>query len=121
MPDQPENVDAYIAAFPPEVQTLLRGVREAIRSELPEAPEAIRYGMPAVMLGRREAIYFAGWKKHIAVYPVARSDGPIEAELAPYRAEKDSLHFRLDRPLPYDLIARVASLVAGRYGYSPSD
>jgi uncharacterized protein YdhG (YjbR/CyaY superfamily) len=90
MPDQPDTVDDYIAAFPPEVQTLLTGVREAIRGVLPEAPEAIRYGMPAVMLGRREAIYFAGWKKHIAVYPVARSDDPIEAELAPYRDEKDS-------------------------------
>jgi uncharacterized protein YdhG (YjbR/CyaY superfamily) len=94
------TVDEYIASFPADVQELLRGVRRAVRAALPDAPEDIRYGMPAVMLGRREAVYFAAWKHHIAIYPVARSDDPIEEELAPYRAAKDTLRFPLKRPIP---------------------
>ena len=107
-----ETVDEYIAEFPEDVRPLLDEVRAAIHRVLPDAPEEIKYGMPAVMLGGRHAIYFAGWKTHLALYPVYRSDGPLEAELAPYRSGKDSLRFPLSRPIPYDLIERTVAMMA---------
>lgn len=111
------DTEDYIAGFTPEVQDILNRVREAIRSQVPGATEKIRYGMPAVMLGGRYALHFAGWKKHVGLYPVPVLDDTLEAELAPYRAAKDSVNFVYAKPIPYDLIERVtAAIVALRAG-----
>lgn len=111
----PKTVDEYIAGFPPDVQQILESIRAAIRSEVPDPQEKIRYGMPAVMLGGRYAVHFAAWKKHFGLYPIPALDEPLESEIAPYREAKDSVSFPFGRPVPYDLIARVtAAIVAKR-------
>ncbi|MCS5734111.1 iron chaperone [Herbiconiux daphne] len=116
MPDTPESVDAYLAGFPAEQRDVLQRVRDAIHRGVPGATEKIRYAMPAVMLGGRYAIHFAGWKKHIGLYPVPVFDDGLEAEIAPYRSEKDSVTFSWKEPVPYDLIERVSRAIAGLRG-----
>lgn len=111
----PATVDEYIASFPDDVQSLLRDVRSTLHAALPDAPEKIRYGMPALMLGGSRAIHFAAWKKHIGLYPVAAAPADLERDLAPYRAAKDTLRLPLAAPLPLDLITRTAAFVADRY------
>ncbi len=106
-----ETVDEYIASFPKDVQAILKKVRKAIRSNVPGGEEKIRYGMPAVMLGGRYAVHFAGWKHHVGLYPIPRTDAALEAELAPYRAAKDSVNFPYSKPIPYDLIERVTAFI----------
>ena len=108
------TVDEYIAGFPEDVRERLQGVRTAIRAGLPDGEERVRYGMPAVMLDSRHAVHYAGWKKHIGIYPVPPLDGPLEDEVAPYRAAKDSLHFPHTQPVPYDLVERLARALAAR-------
>jgi uncharacterized protein YdhG (YjbR/CyaY superfamily) len=78
---------------------------------VPNGEERIRYDMPAVMLGGRYAIHFAGWKQHLGLYPVPRFDGPLEAEVEPHRTKTDTLSFPWSRPLPYDLIERVSAAI----------
>lgn len=106
-----ETVDAYIASFPEDVQRILSKVRDAIRSHVPGGEERIRYGMPAVMLGGRYAVHFAGWKHHVGLYPIPRADAALEAQLAPYRAAKDSVNFPYSKPIPYELIERVTEFI----------
>jgi uncharacterized protein YdhG (YjbR/CyaY superfamily) len=114
------TVDEYIAGFPPEVAERLQRIREVIVAAVAagsdlEPEERIRYGIAAVMLGGRYALHFAGWKKHIGLYPVPNLPPTLEAEIAPYRAEKDSVVFPHTKPVPYELIGRVAeSIVAIR-------
>ncbi|GAA1931640.1 iron chaperone [Microbacterium aoyamense] len=110
----PETIDEYIAAQPPEVAERLRRIRSIIEAEVPDPEERIRYGMPAVMLGGRYALHFAGWKKHIGLYPVPTFDGPLEAEIAPYRSEKDSVVFPHSKPIPYVLIGRVTAAIVSQ-------
>jgi uncharacterized protein YdhG (YjbR/CyaY superfamily) len=116
-----ETVDEYIASFPPEVQPVLEAVREAIHASAPGAEEKIRYGIAAVMLGGRYAIHFAGWKHHVGLYPVPAFDGDLEAEVAPYRAKKDSVNFPYSRPVPYDLISRMSAEIVRRRGQASAD
>ena len=52
-------------------------------------------------------IFFGGWKQHIGLYPIPRFDDPIEADIAPFRATKDTLRLPLRKPIPYGLIARI--------------
>lgn len=112
----PSTIDEYIAGFPDDVQLMLREVRTVVNDAVPGGEEKIRYGMPAVMLGGRYAIHFAAWKKHLGIYPVPVLDDALEAELAPYRAAKDSVNFVYAKPIPYDLIARVSAAIVAMRG-----
>jgi uncharacterized protein YdhG (YjbR/CyaY superfamily) len=115
MPAAPADVDEYIAGFDGDVRVILEHVRAAITSQVPGGVEKIRYGMPAVMLGGRYALHFAGWKKHVGLYPVPLLSAPLESELAAYRSAKDSVNFAYAKPIPYELIQRVtAAIVALR-------
>ena len=110
------TVDEYIAGFPPEVAERLQRIREIIVAAVAtgadaEPEERIRYGIAAVMLGGRYALHFAGWKKHIGLYPVPQLEPGLEEEIAPYRAEKDSVVFPHAQPVPYELIGRVAEAI----------
>jgi uncharacterized protein YdhG (YjbR/CyaY superfamily) len=113
------TIDEYIAGFPPDVSERLSRVRaeivEAVASESGEQPEEkMRYGIAAVMLGGRYALHYAGWKKHIGLYPVPALSEALESEVAPFRAEKDSVVFPHTREVPYELIGRVAREIAAQ-------
>jgi len=107
----PQTVDEYIAAFPPEVAERLQQVRAAIHTEVPDGEERMRYGIAAVMLGGRYALHFAGWKKHIGLYPVHELPQPLEAEIATRRSGKDTVGFPHNEPLPVELISRVTRAI----------
>jgi len=116
----PETIEEYIASFPPDVRTVLEEARRAIRAAVPNAGETISYGIASFTVGGRHLVYLAGWKHHISVYPVPEGDDALEAAIAPYRAAKGTLKFRLNKPVPYDLIERVAArLLAQREEAAP--
>ena len=100
------TIDEYVAAFPPDVQSILRKIRLTIRKAAPQAEEKISYKMPAFALDG-DLIYFAAFKKHIGIYPPVRGDEKLSKELSRYRGEKGNLKLPLDEPIPYDLIRKV--------------
>ncbi|WP_369258270.1 iron chaperone [Geodermatophilus amargosae] len=114
----PGTVEEYLAALPEEAREALEQVRAAVLRGMPGATETVRYGMPAAMLGSRYGLHFAAWKKHAALYPVPVFDGPgegdLEAEVAPLRSGKDAVHLVYRRPVPVDLVERIAAAVAAR-------
>jgi uncharacterized protein YdhG (YjbR/CyaY superfamily) len=106
---KPADVDAYLAAQPPEVRTVLVKVRAAMRRALPGSVEAIKYGMPAYLVDGRAVASFAGWKSHYALYivpPVLFEE--IVGELADREASKGIIRFDLDEPVPKSVVARLA-------------
>jgi uncharacterized protein YdhG (YjbR/CyaY superfamily) len=111
----PVDVDSYLQGFPDEQREILERVRQAIRTHVPDGVEKIRYGMPAVMLGGRYALHFAGWKNHVGIYPVPRLDDALELRLAPHRSGVDSLNFPYAESVDFELIEDVtAAVVANR-------
>lgn len=115
MAQKSATVDDYIGSFPPEVGDVLARVRQAIGRGVPDAEETISYGIPAFTLGGRHVVYFAGWRNHISVYPVPGGDERFERLIAPFRSGKGTLRFPLREPIPYELIERIASLLATRH------
>jgi uncharacterized protein YdhG (YjbR/CyaY superfamily) len=108
-------VDEYIAGFPTEVQSILQTFRSTIHRVVPESGEKINYKMPTITMGDKALLYFAGWKHHVGIYPIPRFDDALEAEVAPYRAAKDTVRFPLRSSVPFDLVERlVAELVRRR-------
>jgi uncharacterized protein YdhG (YjbR/CyaY superfamily) len=110
------TVDEYIGSFPDDVRIILEEIRHRIRASVPQAEETISYQIPTFSLNGSAFVYFAGWKHHVAVYPIPSGDEAFERELAPYRAAKGTLKFPLKQPIPFDLIERVAALLAAQRG-----
>jgi uncharacterized protein YdhG (YjbR/CyaY superfamily) len=104
----PATIDEYIAAFPPEVGSILAKVRETIRKAAPEAQETISYRMPTFVLDGH-LVYFGAFKKHIGFYPPVR-DEKVRRETSVYEGDKGNLRFPLDQPIPYDVIGRIVKV-----------
>ena len=108
-----DSIDAYIAAQPDTVRPLLERLREIIHKALPNAEEAISYGIPAFKLDGRPVIYFAGWKAHVSLYPaVGRVATELAQEIAPYKVSKGTLRFDLGKPIPARLVTRIVKIRA---------
>jgi uncharacterized protein YdhG (YjbR/CyaY superfamily) len=107
----PATVDAYIAAQPLAVQSILKRVRATVRRAAPRAQELISYRMPALRQ-RGILVYYAAFKNHIGLYPPVRGDDAAVKEASAYAGEKGNLRFPLDEPIPYALIGRLTRLRA---------
>jgi uncharacterized protein YdhG (YjbR/CyaY superfamily) len=110
------NIDEYIAAFSPEVQSILAKIRLTIRKAAPAAQEKISYRIPAFTFGGGALIYFAAFKEHIGLYPPVRGDKKLEKEISPFKGEKGNLRFPLDEPIPYALISRIVKFRVREHG-----
>ena len=111
------DVDDYIATFPAEVQSVLQQIRETIHAAVPGSQEKISYDIPTITRDGKRYLHFAGWAKHVSLYPVPETDESeaghaLAAEMKPYLAGKGTLKFALSKPIPYDLIGRVAARLA---------
>lgn len=105
-PDGPQAVDAYIASFPQDVQSMLTQVRATIREAAPEATETIKYGLPTFLLNGN-LVHYGAFQHHIGFYPAPSGLEAFQAELSQYPGAKGSVQFSFDRPIPYDLIRRI--------------
>lgn len=105
----PNNIDEYIAAFTPDVQTILERIRRTIHNAAPDAQETISYRIPA-FTQQGILVYFAAFKNHIGLYPPVSGDAKLEKAISPYAREKGNLRFPLSQPIPYDLIERIVEL-----------
>lgn len=101
------TIDAYIADFPQDVQTILQEIRSLIGETAPEAEEYIGYGMPGFKLNGKPLVYFAGYKNHIGFYATPTGHEAFVDELANYKQGKGSVQFPLSDPVPMNLIKRI--------------
>lgn len=102
----PDTIDAYLAAFSPEVQEILQKIRATIAKAAPGATEAMSYRMPTFKLDGN-LVHFAAFKAHIGFYPPVRGDEKLMRDVAAYAGDKGNLRFPLDQPIPYALIGRI--------------
>jgi len=105
-----QSIDEYISACPPDSQAYLRQIRKLIHTLVPDAKERISYQIAAFERNGKNLIHFAGWKKHVSLYPVPAGSEAFERQVRPYVDGKGTLKFPLDEPLPIKLIERVIKL-----------
>jgi uncharacterized protein YdhG (YjbR/CyaY superfamily) len=104
--DQPGTIDEYIARYPEDVQQILSKIRAVIKEAAPEAVEKISYQMPGFYLNG-SLVWFGAHPRHIGFYPTGSGIEAFKEELAGYKVSKGAAQFPLDKPIPYDLIARI--------------
>jgi uncharacterized protein YdhG (YjbR/CyaY superfamily) len=105
-----QSVDDYIAAQPEAVRLVLEQARAAIRKAIPKAEEVISYQIPAYRIDGQAVIYFAGFKAHFSLYPIAGAAvRAFKTELAPYEVNnKGTVRFPLGGRVPVGLIGKLA-------------
>ena len=111
------TVEDYIGTFPEDVRQLLETIRRTIRQAAPErATEAVRYDMAAFRLNGKDLVYYAGWKRHVSLYPITESMKATIPELAEHQVSGVTVKFPLDEPLPTALIAEVVRRLVADHG-----
>ena len=104
--EAPSSIEDYIAAQPEEVRPLLIKIRKTIKKAAPKATEKISWSMPTFWQGEN-LIHFAVFKNHIGIFPGDLSQLPFGERLSGYNTTKGAIHFPLDKPIDYDLIADI--------------
>jgi uncharacterized protein YdhG (YjbR/CyaY superfamily) len=116
MPEKYATVEDYLATQPPEVRAVLEDVRRIAHQVVPGGEDAISYDIASLTLHGRTVVHYAGWKKHVSLYPVPEGDADLQRDLAPYLSGSSTLKVPLSEPLPESLVARmVEALLAERH------
>lgn len=105
-----KSIDEYIAACPEDSWVYLEQIRKLIHSLVPEAKEKISYQIACFELNGKNLIHFAGWKKHISLYPIPAGDEAFESEVSKYADGKGTVKFPLDEPMPMKLVKNIIKL-----------
>ena len=100
------SIKEYIQGFDKGIQNRLYRIREIILEQVPTAEEGIKYKMPTVMY-HGNLIHYAGFKKHIGIYPLPTVIETLKEELKTYRQGKGSIQFQNDEELPIELIKKI--------------
>ncbi len=107
------TIDQYIATFDGENAAGLQALRETIMAAVPEAEERISYQIPA--------FFYHGWIFYISAYakhfnlscpPPSAAFETFKDELAGYKMTKSAVQLPKSKPLPLDLIGRMAKVQA---------
>jgi len=102
-----KSIDAYIAKFPQDIQNILSKIRKCIKQAAPNAKESMSYGVPAFK-HNGILINYAAFKNHIGLYPTPSAIKRFQKELTPYKQATGTIRFQMDKPIPYDLITKIA-------------
>ncbi len=104
---KPTTVDDYIALANNNVKEHLIQLRITVLEAAPNAEERISWEMPGYKLFGRVLIYFAGFSKHVSLFPGSEAIEMFKEELAGYKTNKGTIRFPLDKDIPTDLVKRI--------------
>ena len=98
-------IDDYLAGVPAEQRRLLEELRKEMRKLLPDAEEAISYGLPCFKVEGGVVGGFAANKNFCSYYPFAGATlGLLKEQLAGYSQTLSALHFTAEKPLTKKII-----------------
>ena len=104
---RPTTIAEYIQAAPREGQPHLRRLYAILKSVVPQAEETIKWGTP-FFVEPRFLFAFSAHKAHLSFAPMAAGLDPFRKELDKHRTTKNFLQIAYNKPLPEDLVRRIA-------------
>jgi uncharacterized protein YdhG (YjbR/CyaY superfamily) len=99
--------EEYHELFDESIKSKLIKIQKAIAKALPKAQKVISYHMPAFKTSE-VLIYYAGFKKHISIFPTSSAVNAFEHELKDFVISKGTIQIQLDQELPLKLISEIA-------------
>lgn len=106
------EIDTYLESLEVPKKEALSRVRALVREMVPDAVEAVSYGMPAFIYKNKYLVGYRAFKRHLSIFPTA---APIEAlrdQLGAFKISKGTIQFTLDNPIPEGLLKQLVLLRA---------
>jgi uncharacterized protein YdhG (YjbR/CyaY superfamily) len=101
-------IDDYLKKVEPSKRKELERIRTLAEQIVPDAEEAISYGMPTLKYQGKPFLGFDAHKHHIGIYPYS---GQVIAELTEqlheYSVSKGAIRVPLDHPISEDLLKQL--------------
>ncbi len=104
---RPTTIAEYIQEAPRASQAHLREVYAILKSVAPQAEEAIKWGTP-FFVEPRFLFAFSAHKAHCNFAPTPAALEAFRKELADHKTTKNFLQVPYDKPLPEELIRKIA-------------
>ena len=104
---RPTTIAAYIDAAPREGQPHLRRLYAILKRVAPDAQEAIKWGTP-FFVEPRFLFAFSAHKAHCNFAPTPATLNVFRKELETHKTTKGMLQIPYNKPLPEDLIRKIA-------------
>ena len=103
-----KTIDEYIGDFPENVGDRLEKIRQTVHEVARGAQETISYQMPAFQREGKILVYFAAFSDHISIYPIPEEGDDFNKDIAKYITGKGTLQFPLNKPLPFNIVEKIA-------------
>jgi uncharacterized protein YdhG (YjbR/CyaY superfamily) len=104
---RPTTIAEYIRFAPPAGQPHLRRLYAILKSVAPKAQETIKWGTP-FFVEPRFVFAFSACKAHCNFAPSGASLKAFRKELQKHKTTENFLQLPYDKPLPEDLIRKLA-------------
>ena len=102
------EIDAYLQSLDEPKRSTLEQLRRTILDVIPDAEQAMSYGLPAFRVDGKVIVGFAAFKHHLSYLPHSGSVLPkLGDQLAGYATSTGALRFGIDTPLPRDLVEKL--------------
>lgn len=106
--EKPKTVEEYIETAPKKGREKLRELHGILKEVAPDATETIKWGLP-VFEGKRILFAYAAYKSHLNFIPTGPALEAFKEDLKEYKTGKDSIKFPYEKPLPKELIHKIAT------------
>ena len=104
---RPTTITEYIRTAPREGQPHLRRLYAILKSVAPEAEEGIKWGTP-FFVEPRFLFAFSAHKAHCNFAPTPATLEAFRMQLEKHKTTKGMLQISYNKPLPEDLIRKIA-------------
>ena len=98
-------ITKYIDEQSIEVKEDLMRIHEMILSEVPDASQVIKYGIPTYVY-HKNFVHFAAYTYHIGFYQTPEVIAAFKSQLKPYKCSKGAIQFSLGQ-IPFELIREM--------------
>ncbi len=103
-------IDDFLAGVSEPQKSVLEHVSQVIKTAVPDAEEAISYGMPGYRYKKKYLVTFNAFKDHMSLFPGANPPAVLKDKLAAFQTSKGTIQFTVEKPLPDDLIRELMAV-----------
>ena len=100
----------YIDRLNEAEKPILNHLRELVYEIVPDAEDAMSYGVPTYRYKGKYMIAFASNKKFMSIYPGGEATELFKPELTSFKTSKGTISFTSDHPLPDSLLRNIIQL-----------
>lgn len=102
-------IDTYLENVTPTQKKVLEHIRQLVKKQVPDAEEAISYGMPTFKYKKKNLIHFAGFKDHMSLFPTGDETLKVIDGIDRFQTSKGTLQFTESDPIPDEMIRQIVT------------